>query len=233
MATIEKCSLGQVGDAWGFDVVLRGLTLTEALELQAMFLELVTEPENAGRHAAPVTTPPWTPRAPFAKVDEAAVAPAPACMVAVDEVTEPVVKVRKARKPPAEVAADLAVAVAQEAAALDTPAVDEPVEPPPARTPLRTDFRSAPPVEPPPAVDEPTVAAPLLAGALGDTELTMRLADAPKLRDVIQRMNDAGIQGTAALVETATRIKDRVPVLSRIGDLKERITRAAEVLGVA
>lgn len=71
------------------------------------------------------------------------------------------------------------------------------------------------------------------AGDTADTELVMRLVDAPKLRDVLLRMSEAGIHGTDALVTTATRIKDRVPVLSRIGDLRERISRAAEVIGVA
>jgi len=91
----------------------------------------------------------------------------------------------------------------------------------------------APPPPPPAPVAEVAPQKPLLDGELGDTELAMRLADAPKLRDVLVIMGEAGVRGTDNLVSTATRIKDRVPVLARIGDLRERITRAAEVLGVA
>lgn len=108
----------------------------------------------------------------------------------------------------------------------------DPARPPSGRTAAQVDAEVA--EERVGWTPEPPAKKPLVtAGDTADTELVMRLVDAPKLRDVLLRMSEAGIHGTDALVTTATRIKDRVPVLSRIGDLRERISRAAEVIGVA
>jgi hypothetical protein len=126
---------------------------------------------------------------------------------------------------------EVAPAPVQDAPVVEAPTAKAPKAP---RKVVVHDEAPPPPPPPPPAPVEPAKSTPLVAaGDLGDAELVMRLADAPKLRDVIVLMTEAGIRGTDALVDTATRLKDRVPVLSRIGDLRERVTRAAEVLGVA
>jgi len=63
-------------------------------------------------------------------------------------------------------------------------------------------------------------------------ELLAEMKKATKIKDVLQPLMDLGIETIAGLVAKCEELKPDVPVLTRIPDLKERVTRAAEVLGI-
>lgn len=56
------------------------------------------------------------------------------------------------------------------------------------------------------------------------------LVKATRIRDVLQPLIELGINTTPALVAKCEQLKAEVPVLGRIPDLADRVTRAAEVL---
>jgi len=216
---VERIMLEEQSDGWAVEARVSGLTLEEAAGLQAFILGVsaealgilrrmeAVEAANPRPLAVTVNLPDFGAKAPEAKAEPPAKKPRAAHR-------EPNLRtmVAEANGTPApQAAADVMVAVDARAYAESEEGPPEPVEvvPPPAKKPLVAD------------------------GEVGDAELVMRLADAPKLRDVLLRMGEAGVHGTGNLITVAARIKDRVPVLARIGDLRERITRAAEVLGVS
>jgi hypothetical protein len=199
---------------WEVEARVSGLSLDDALRLQQsiLFLSSATVPVVAPEPAsfvAPVEEPVKRGRkakAPEAPAQDMRQTPIPGTETAVKVVEHPKsVFMHPTSEPPRTPSTEVAPEPASFVA---------PVEPPK--------------VEPPKAVTE----RPLVTHDT-DTELAIRLADAPNLRAVLEAMGAAGIKGTADLTATALRLKDRVPVLSRIADIPVRVARAAEVLGVA
>lgn len=63
-----------------------------------------------------------------------------------------------------------------------------------------------------------------------DDEIPEEIMEAKKLRDVLRELQAQGIKDQDDLKAECKRIQARVPVLSRIGNLEDRITRTLEVM---
>lgn len=83
--------------------------------------------------------------------------------------------------------------------------------------------------EPAPVVAAP--AAPTSGGRLSEAVL-MELANAKKLRDVIERMRAEGITAVEEIITEARVIRTAIPILSRIGaeQIEDRVRRTFEAL---
>jgi hypothetical protein len=119
--------------------------------------------------------------------------------------------------------------------------------PMPAKTPAPAaaapaKVKLAPPPAPEPEEEEETAeddgveAADTDVEGGGDAQIPdatlAEMKKATKIKDVLMPMIELGINTTKGLVEKCEELKTEIPVLSRIPDLADRVSRAAEVLGV-
>jgi hypothetical protein len=58
------------------------------------------------------------------------------------------------------------------------------------------------------------------------------IRNASKIRDVLNALIAGGYNTTDKLVNECLRIQPEVPILAKVPDLRERVQRAAEILGV-